>query len=100
MTPFWKHKKLIPLVVGKHITASISEQKSVEGETKTNNLDCGQSNGEESEGDIIDTEVPDVVGGLTYGERIEVRIALLQDFADSLEYQLQFGDSRMLDCLE
>ena len=40
-TPFWKHKKLVPLVTGKHVTASISEQKSVEGETETNNSDCG-----------------------------------------------------------
>ena len=86
--------------MGKHVTASISEQKSVEGETETNVSDCGQSNGEELEGDIIDTEVPDVVGGLTYSECIEVRVALLWDFADSLEYQLQFGDSRMLDHLE
>lgn len=99
-TPFWKHKKLVPLVTGKHVTASISEQKSVEGETETNNSDCGQSDGEESEDDIIDTEGPDVVGGLTYGERIEARVALLRDFADGLEYQLQFGDSWMLDCLE
>ena len=35
-----------------------------------------------------------------YGERIEACVALLQDFADGLEYQLQFGDSRMLDHLE
>ena len=47
-----------------------------------------QSDGEESEDDIIDTEGPNVVGGLTYGERIEVRVALLRDFADGLEYQL------------
>ena len=73
---------------------------SVEGETETNNSDCGQSNGKESEDDIIDTEGPDVVGSLTYGEHIEARVALLRDFADGLEYQLQFGDSRMLDCLE
>ena len=99
-TPFWKHEKLVPLVAGKHVTASISEQKSVEGKTETNDSDCGQSDGEESEGDIIDTEVPHVVGGLTYGERIEARVALLRDFADGLEYQLQFGDSRMLDRLE
>ena len=99
-TPFWKHEKLVPLVAGKHVTASISEQKSVEGETETNDSDCGQSDGEESEGDIIDTEVPGIVGSLTYGEHIEVRVALLRDFADGLEYQLQFGDSRMLDRLE
>ena len=88
------------MVTGKHVTASISEQKSVEGETETNNSDCGQSDGEESEDDIIDTEGPNVVGGLTYGERIEARVALLRDFADGLEYQLQFGDSWMLDRLE
>lgn len=59
-----------------------------------------QSDGEESEDDIIDTEGPNVVGGLTYGERIEARVALLRNFADGLEYQLQFGDSWMLDRLE
>ena len=100
MTPFWKHEKLIPLVTGKHVTASISEQKSVKGETEMNDSDCGQSNGEESKDDIIDTEGPNVVGSLTYGERIEARVVLLWDFPDGLEYQLQFGDSRMLDCLE
>ena len=65
-----------------------------------NDSDCGQSDGEESKDDIIDTEGPNVVGGLTYGERIEARVVLLRDFADGLEYQLQFGDSRMLDRLE
>lgn len=43
--------------MGKHVTVSISEQKSVEGETEMNDSDCGQSDGEESEDDIIDTEV-------------------------------------------
>ena len=57
MTLFWKHEKLVPLVMGKHVTVSISEQKSVEGETEMNDSDCGQSDGEESEDDIIDTEV-------------------------------------------
>ena len=90
MTPFWKHKKLVPLVTGKHVTASISEQKSVEGKTEMNDSDCGQSDGEESEDDINDTEGPDVVGGLTYGEHIEACVVLLWDFADGLEYQLQF----------
>ena len=88
------------MVTGKHITASISEQKSVEGKTETNDSDCGQSDCEESEDNIIDTEGPDVVGSLTYGEHIEAGVALLRDFADGLEYQLQFGDSWMLDRLE
>ena len=58
-----------------------------------NNSDCGQSDGEESEDDINDTKGPDVVGSLTYGERIEACVVLLWDFADGLEYQLQFEDS-------
>ena len=82
------------------VTVSMVKQQSVEGETETNESDCGQSDGEELEGNVIDTEGPEVVGGLTYGERIEARVALLRDFADGLEYQLQFGDSRMLDRLE
>ena len=31
---------------------------------------------------------------------IEAWVAMLQDFVDGLEYQLQFGDSRMLDHLK
>ena len=98
-TPFWKHEKLVPLVMDNE-SVSIGEQQVAEDESEMNESDCDQSDGEESEGDVIDTEGPNVVGGLTFGERIEARVASLREFSDSLEYQVQFGDSRMLDRLE
>lgn len=98
-TPFWKHEKLVPLVMDNKDTV-FTDERVVGSEMDVNESDCDPSDGEESDGDVIDTEGADIVGGLTFGERIEARVAMLRDFADGLEYQLQFGDSRMLDRLE
>lgn len=103
-TPFWKHKKLIPLVLNDEDNKRTDEQgTTVESGRDRNESDYDESDGEESDGDVIDTSEGAAIvgpGGLTFGERIEARVALLRDFADGLEYQLQFGDSRMLDRLE
>ena len=42
-----------------------------------NESDCNPSNGEESDGDVIDMEGADIVGGLTFGMCIEARVAML-----------------------
>ena len=43
----------------------------------TNKSDCDPSDGEESDGDVIDMEGADIVSGLTFGECIEARVAML-----------------------
>jgi hypothetical protein len=55
--------------------------------------------GDESDNEIIDLE-QEMVGSKTFAERMTEHIQGLREFADGLEYQLQFNDSRMLDCLE
>ena len=80
-------------------TVSTDEQV-VGSKMDMNESDCNPSNGEESDSDVIDMEGADIVGGLTFGKHIEAQVAMLRDFADGLEYQLQFGDSHMLDCLK
>ena len=55
--------------------------------------------GEESDEDVVDT-ARDMIGGKTFGERMTEHVRLLRDFADGLEYQLQFNDHQMLDRLE
>lgn len=96
---FWKHKKLVPLVMHDNDTVSTDEQQVAEDRSEMNESDFDQSDGEELEGNVIDTEGPNVVGGLTFSKCIEAWVALLWD-SDGLEYQLHFGDSCMLDCLE
>lgn len=53
----------------------------------------------ESDDDIVDTEIG-MFDGRTVCERLSQHIGMLRDFADGLDYQLQFNDHRMLDSLE
>ena len=62
-------------------------------------LEGNESGGEDSDGDVIDTE-GGIVGGQTFGERMKAHVELLQNFSDGLEYQIQFGNTRILDRLE
>ena len=57
-------------------TVSTDEQV-VGSEMDMNESDCDPSNGEESDGDVIDMEGADIVGGLTFGMCIEARVAML-----------------------
>ena len=59
----------------------------------------GDGEGDESDNEIIDME-QEMVGSKTFAERMTEHIRVLREFADGLEYQLEFNDSRMLDCLE
>ena len=99
MTPLWKHNKLVPLATNDMNTMP-TDKHVAESDRETNKSDCDQSDSAESDGDIIDTEGADMVGGLTFSECIKAQVVLLWDFGDGLKYQLQFGDSRMLDCLK
>jgi len=73
---------------------STSEQQTERDEVANEGSD-----GDESDEDVVDTE-REMIGGKTFGERMTEHVTLLRDFADGLEYQLQFNDHRMLDRLE
>ena len=49
---------------------------------------------------LVDTEGGFNEGRSTFSERMNEHIKLLWDFADGLEYQVQFNDHRMLQRLE
>ncbi len=110
--PFWSHSDLIPLVLAP--TAPVVEVESaatlVENNVQ-NSTDTVPRNpsaepaidadAEDSDDDIIDTEPQQfTLQGKTYLERMADTIQVLRDFADGLEYQVQFNDRRMLDVVE
>jgi hypothetical protein len=102
-TPFWKHDQLVPLDQSEadnpecEPTLSTSEQQMERDEVANEGSDGDE--GEESDEDVVDT-ARDMIGGKTFGERMTEHVRLLRDFADGLEYQLQFNDHQMLDRLE
>jgi hypothetical protein len=103
-TPFWKHKLLVPLDASEtdsdaHTLSSPTLQVEAEKLRLDSGSDEEQSEGEESDNDVVDTE-NGVMGGSTFSERMMDHIGLLQTFVDGLEYQIQFHDQRMLDRLE
>ena len=56
--------------------------------------------GDESDGDVVDMECGMTQGTQTFMERMKAHVNILRNFSDGLEYQIQFGDTRMLDHLE
>jgi hypothetical protein len=57
--------------------------------------------GEESDDDVVDTEPGMMASDSgTFAEHMTDHITLLHNFADGLEYQLQFNDHWMLEHLE
>jgi len=102
-TPFWKHKLLVPLDQSESNTEECEQKSSMsEGQQEPDDpVDDANpdADGEESEDDTVDTE-HGIVSGKTTSERMSEHIKTLRDFADGLEYQLQFNDNRMLDRLE
>jgi len=61
----------------------------------------GNDNEDEGEDDMVDTMTgTGVDDNGTFRERFEGDIATIREFCKGLEYQIQFGDQRMLDTLE
>ena len=55
----------------------------------------------EGEDDVVDImAAKDVDNGDIFRERFEGNIATIREFCKGLEYQIQFGDQRMLETLE
>lgn len=100
--PFWKHELLVPLDgtktpdAGTHVSTSATPEGNSDLDQKE---DPDSENDEDSDDEIIDTEER-LIGGKTFGERMTEHIDMLRDFANGLEYQVQFNDNRMLDRLE
>ena len=101
-TPFWKHKLLVPLDetetpnAGTHTSMSAMPDNSDLNQKEDPD---SENNAEDSEDEIIDTE-EGLIGGKTFGEQMTEHIDMLRDFANGLEYQVQFNDHRILDRLE
>ena len=66
------------------------EEKSEDGHISEDDMDY----------DWIDTDNADHVDHATSSEQLMEHICLLRDFCDGMEYQIQFGDSRMLSIFE
>lgn len=102
-TPFWKHKLLIPPdgVDGGGNTDSLTlaAPETMRALSKKADLDSENGSDESDDNNIVDTE-QGLIGGSTFGEQMTKHISMLRDFADGLEYQLQFDDHRMLASLE
>ena len=101
--PFWRHESLVPLVpldTDAEVPVVTDVRRVVESAEDRDESSGEESNGEELDSDIIDTVSSAIVGGMTFGEHMEERVELLRNFADGLEYQMRFGDTRMLDRLE
>jgi hypothetical protein len=101
-TPFWRHKQLIPLddkpdtsVVEYEPSPSMSDDPGLHERAEMQR----DEEAYELDDDIVDTEIG-MFDGRTVRERLSQHIGILRDFADGLDYQLQFNDHRMLDSLE
>ena len=70
-------------------TISTSKQQMERDEVANEGSDGDE--GEESDEDVVDT-ARDMIRGKTFGKWMTEHVRLLQDFADGLEYQLQFND--------
>jgi hypothetical protein len=101
-TPFWKHKHLVPLndeldlgPSGDNPSSSMSEEGTLHMDEELE----GNGEGYESDDGIVDTK-NGMFDSRSVQERMSQHINMLRDFADGLQYQLQFNDCRMLDSLE
>lgn len=102
--PFWQHPSLVPLeenpsrdsVTDPARDAPVSNEDNAEREP-------GDETGDDDDdsNDVVDTGATMWAGnGGTFRERFTDNIATIRNFCDGLEYQLQFGDNRMLETLE
>ena len=101
--PFWQHAKLVPLESETNAEMPIAPNPVADPIGDFSDEDDFEDlggEGDESEGEVVDTESGIIEGGKTFGERMKAHVDLLRNFSDGLEYQIQFGDTRMLDYLE
>ncbi|KAF9033847.1 hypothetical protein BJ165DRAFT_1356948, partial [Panaeolus papilionaceus] len=101
--PFWRHESLVPLngdmleVVD--IVTAVDREDAGEGMNGNGaQSDEDDDGSDEEEGDGLVDMGQDT--HQTYEEAMREKIRTLQDFADGLEYQLPFRDSRMLQALD
>ncbi|KAJ7436299.1 hypothetical protein B0H11DRAFT_1754960 [Mycena galericulata] len=99
-SPFWSHPSLIPLNSSDPLVATPVGPRvlpEIPPFTQSND-EHDQPNDNDNNDDVIDT-----TGGImreTFTEAMTDRIRMLREFADGLEYQIQFQDRRMLDSVE
>jgi hypothetical protein len=101
--PFWQHPTLLPLDGSTPNLAVVHAGFGYEGNDAGHEHEDDDSSDieEDVEDDIIDTEAGlYTIDGATFRERFEEEISMIRDFCNGLEYQLQFGDQRMLETLE
>ena len=100
--PFWRHEKLIPLIpleTGMEIPIVMNIWRVVENAEDRNEFKDEEFN-DELDSNIIDTASSAIVTGMMFDEHVEEQVELLQNFADGLKYQTQFGNTCMLDWME
>ena len=98
--PFWKHPSLKPLDTPTQTgdCESNSEQGHMQCLLDDDDIERGPGDSDEDEDEnFIDVGRED---GQTFGETMEEWIHTIREFADGLDYQLQFRDGRMLQALE
>ncbi|KAG0693970.1 hypothetical protein DFH29DRAFT_815813, partial [Suillus ampliporus] len=96
--PFWAHPLLVPLdSCPPHITTATRTQQVRVNEGEIQSDDEVGSDGVEE--DLVDTSSQQL-DTRTFQERMLTHIKNIHDFCDSLEYQIQFNDYRMLTILE
>ncbi|EAU90664.2 hypothetical protein CC1G_03933 [Coprinopsis cinerea okayama7 len=98
-TPFWSHSTLIPLA-----SDDIDSEPCDDGQPEPNECNDEEVRSVYSDESDIDEELENFVpmpgGGATFEEAMHEKIKLIRDFADGLEYQIQFRDDRLLHTLE
>jgi hypothetical protein len=100
--PFWSHPLLVPLVPDMDKPTSAASGDCVEHTPETDHCPALEDESEEeSDSGWVDMG-QDLLGGgrATFEERFREHIRTIKDFCDGLEYQVQFGDHRMLLALE
>lgn len=98
--PFWQHPMLVPLE-GTPLGSATNPTQNTPVSENDAEREPGEETGDKDDDDIVDTgPTLGTDNGSTFRERFTDNIATIRDFCDGLEYQLQFGDRRMLETLE
>jgi hypothetical protein len=91
-TPFWSHSSLIPLDGTLQISPTIAPS------TTPNENDSDSESDDDSDGPVDTGE--NISSRATFQEHFTQHINVLREFCDGLEFQVQFGDNRMLNIVE
>ncbi|KAI6004988.1 hypothetical protein EDC04DRAFT_2908091 [Pisolithus marmoratus] len=100
-TPFWSHPTLVPLDGSFSPLESSQLEREVarRGSIGEREMSEGEED-EEPDGNMVDTAAVVKTDQRTFKECFSHLIANLRDFTSGLEYQIQFGDHRMLNTVE